>query len=204
MREAFGAKKVIWIDEGLKNDHTDGHIDNIARFVGPGRVVCQSPAGADDPNAETLEAIARALEAATDAQGRKLEVIRIPGVGLYRNALGEIVAGLASEFRHRQRRGGVPVYGTPTRSRCARCACRRCFPAARWSACRRAGCSARRRRRRLVPLHHAAGAGVMASRTITVAAIQTSFGPDMAANIAKIEGFVREAAQARRASRAAV
>ena len=96
LARAFGAKKVIWIDEGLKNDHTDGHIDNIARFVGPGRVVCQSPAGADDPNAETLNAIARALEAATDAQGRKLEVIRIPGVGLYRNALGEIVAGLAS------------------------------------------------------------------------------------------------------------
>ena len=43
----------------------------------------------------------------------------------------------------------------------------------------------------------------MASRTITVAAIQSSFGPDMGANIAKVEGFVREAAQAWRASGAA-
>ncbi len=64
------------------NDHTDGHIDNIARFVGPGRVVCQSPAGPDDPNAETLEEIARVLESATDARGRKLDVIRIPSPGL--------------------------------------------------------------------------------------------------------------------------
>src|SRR4029078_3198202 len=53
----------------------------------------------------------------------------------------------------------------------------------------------RRRRRRLVSLHCPRGAGVMAGRTITVAAIQTSYGHDMKANIAKTEGFIREAAK---------
>jgi agmatine deiminase len=111
---AFGARKVIWIDEGLKNDHTDGHIDNIARFVGPGRVVCQSPAGENDPNAETLDAIAHSLEAATDASGRKLEVARIPSVGLYRNALGEISPASHMNFVIANGLVVVPVYGTQT------------------------------------------------------------------------------------------
>lgn len=114
LREAFEARKIIWIDEGLKNDHTDGHIDNIARFVGPGRVACQAPAGPDDPNAATLDAIARTLEAETDADGRKLQVVRIPGAGLYRNALGEVAPASHMNFIIANGVVVVPVYGTPT------------------------------------------------------------------------------------------
>jgi agmatine deiminase len=114
LRLAFGAQKIIWIDEGLVNDHTDGHIDNIARFVAPGRVVCQAPGGADDPNAATLDAIARALESATDVAGRSLKVVRIPGVGLYRNALGEIAPASHMNFVIANEVVVVPVYGTPT------------------------------------------------------------------------------------------
>ncbi|MET0407897.1 MAG: agmatine deiminase family protein, partial [Hyphomicrobium sp.] len=114
LAEAFGAKKVIWIDEGLKNDHTDGHIDNIARFVAPGRVVCQAPAGSDDPNGAILDAIASSLEKATDAAGRTLDVVRIPGVGLYRNALGEISPASHMNFLIANGVVVVPIYGTPT------------------------------------------------------------------------------------------
>jgi agmatine deiminase len=114
LRHAFQARRIIWIDEGLRNDHTDGHIDNIARFVAPGRVVCQAPAGPDDPNAETLDAIARTLEAATDAEGRKLDVTRIPGPGLYRNALGEIAPASHMNFIIANGVVIVPVYATPT------------------------------------------------------------------------------------------
>jgi agmatine deiminase len=114
LAQAFGARKVIWIDEGLKNDHTDGHVDNIARFVAPGRVVCQAPAGPDDPNAETLNAIAATLEKATDALGRQLEVIRIPGVGLYRNALGDVSPASHMNFIIANDVVVVPIYGTAT------------------------------------------------------------------------------------------
>ena len=116
LREAFGARKIVWIDEGLKNDHTDGHIDNIARFVAPGRVVCQAPAGSDDPNAENLDAIAETLQAATDAAGRKLDVVRVPGVGLYRNRLGEVAPASHMNFIIANGIVVVPVYGTRTQS----------------------------------------------------------------------------------------
>lgn len=114
LSEAFGAKRIIWIDEGLANDHTDGHIDNIARFVAPGRVVCQAPSGADDPNAATLNAIAATLEAATDQQGRKLDVVRIPGAGRYVNAVGEISPASHMNFIIANGVVVMPVYGTPT------------------------------------------------------------------------------------------
>jgi agmatine deiminase len=73
--DALGVRKLLWLDEGLLNDHTDGHIDNIARFVAPGVVACMRATTADDPNAATLEAIASELAAMTDARGRKLEVV---------------------------------------------------------------------------------------------------------------------------------
>lgn len=112
LAQAFGARSIIWIDEGLKNDHTDGHIDNIARFVAPGKVVCQSAGGPDDPNAETLDAIAATLSRSADARGRKLEVIRIPGAGLYRDALGEISPASHMNFIIANGVVVVPVYGT--------------------------------------------------------------------------------------------
>jgi len=114
LRRAFGTQKVIWVDEGLLGDHTDGHIDNIARFVAPGRVVCQSPAGDDDPNAAILDAIAAGLAGATDAAGRQLDVIRIPGVGRYRNAMGEMSPASHMNFIIANGVVVVPVYGTAT------------------------------------------------------------------------------------------
>jgi agmatine deiminase len=115
--EAFGISKVVWLDQGLLNDHTDGHVDTVARFVAPGRVVCQAPAGADDPNAEVLDDITRALEAATDASGRRLDVIRIPSPGLMIDANGEIAPASHVNFVIANGVVVVPTYGTPSADR---------------------------------------------------------------------------------------
>ena len=74
----LGANTIIWLGEGLENDHTDGHIDDIACFVRPGVVmaaVCGDPA---DPNHAPLEDNLRRLASATDAKGRSLDIIKMP------------------------------------------------------------------------------------------------------------------------------
>jgi agmatine deiminase len=110
LKKALGVEKVLWLDEGLANDHTDGHIDDLARFVGPGRVVCQAPADRDDPNHDVLEEIALELSAMRDARGRKLEVVRIPSPGAVADEDGEIVPASHMNFIIGNSTVVVPIY----------------------------------------------------------------------------------------------
>ena len=76
-KEALGIAKVIWLPHGLLEDGTGGHVDNVAAFVAPGRVLCQMVRDRDDPNFARLAANRDALAAATDARARPLEVIEL-------------------------------------------------------------------------------------------------------------------------------
>jgi agmatine deiminase len=62
--QLLGAKRTLWLEHGLCEDGTGGHVDNVARFVGPGRVVCQTVRDANDPNHGRLAANRRLLEEA--------------------------------------------------------------------------------------------------------------------------------------------
>lgn len=75
LRAALGVEEILWLGDGLANDHTDGHVDNIARFIGPGHVLCQHPACEDDPNTDVLREIERTLSAA----GLMVSTIPSPG-----------------------------------------------------------------------------------------------------------------------------
>ncbi|MFZ5668302.1 MAG: agmatine deiminase family protein [Pseudomonadota bacterium] len=81
LADALGARRILWLGDGLRNDHTDGHVDNLARFVAPGVVACPIAWGRADPNAPLYDETARALAGMTDARGSRLTVMRIPSPG---------------------------------------------------------------------------------------------------------------------------
>lgn len=110
LKEALGLQKIIWITEGLLNDHTDGHIDTIARFVAPGVVACMFAGEPDDPNKRVLEQIRAELESATDANGQKLRVVLVPSPGRVLDEADEIMPASYLNFYIANTTVVVPTY----------------------------------------------------------------------------------------------
>jgi agmatine deiminase len=77
LQSFLGAKKVLWANGALAGDDTDGHIDQLARFVAPGCVVAARQPDRSDPNHESLEANFDLLKKFKDACGRLLDVVPI-------------------------------------------------------------------------------------------------------------------------------
>jgi agmatine deiminase len=112
LKSALGVEKILWIDEGLLNDHTDGHIDTIARFIAPHTVMCMQPTSEDDPNYQVLNHIAEQLEAMTDAKGRKLDVVKIPSPNLVLDDESEIMPASYLNFYISNDSVIIPTYGS--------------------------------------------------------------------------------------------
>jgi agmatine deiminase len=74
----LGARHVIWLGDGVEGDDTDGHVDDLARFVAPGVVVAVVEDDPADANHAPLAENLRRLRAARDADGKPLEVVRLP------------------------------------------------------------------------------------------------------------------------------
>lgn len=121
LKNAFNVWRIIWLEDGMLNDHTDGHIDNIARFVAPNHVVCQSAFGDDDPNTRVFENIYQTLKKTG------LQVTQIPSPGLYCSAEGEIVPASHMNFIIGNDVVVVPVYGTASQDQ-ALSALQKLFP----------------------------------------------------------------------------
>jgi len=78
LRRFLGAPQVLWLGRGVDGDDTDGHVDDLARFLAPGLVCAAVEGDPNDPNHLALEDNFRRLRTFRDAAGRKLDVVPLP------------------------------------------------------------------------------------------------------------------------------
>jgi len=78
LRSYLGVSNVLWLGDGIVGDDTDGHVDDIARFVGPSRVVAVVEMNKNDENYQPLQKNIARLHAMTDQDGHPLEIVTLP------------------------------------------------------------------------------------------------------------------------------
>ncbi|UYQ77152.1 agmatine deiminase family protein [Glutamicibacter sp. JL.03c] len=106
--QQLGVSKVIWLDRGLTRDNeefgTRGHVDIVACFAAPGVVLYHDQQNPEHPDFLISREVRERLEASTDAQGRKLQLIGVPAPRILRDAHGWVDY---SYINHLVTNGGV-------------------------------------------------------------------------------------------------
>lgn len=95
LKDYLGVQKVLWLGEGIVGDDTDGHIDDIARFVAPEVIVCAVEDDSLDANYTILQDNLKRLRSLTDAKGRSFEIVTLPMPG--------VVGGTSTDNRNLDR-----------------------------------------------------------------------------------------------------
>ncbi len=107
MAEALGFERILWLGDGLIGDHTDGHVDNLARWVAPGVLLLPTASGVDDPNSAVY---ADAMARAKAFGGITIRTIPSPGRV---TVDGAVVPASYMNFLIGNHVVAMPAYGTP-------------------------------------------------------------------------------------------
>jgi agmatine deiminase len=116
LRDYYGQRHVVWLGEGIEGDDTDGHIDDLARFIDEKTIAIGVEADKKDPNFAILHRARRALDAARDQDGRRFTIVELPmpkPIAID----GQRVPATYVNFYFANRALLVPTFGQPGRDR---------------------------------------------------------------------------------------
>ena len=128
LAERLGAERVLWLEAGIAGDDTDGHVDDVARFVGPDTVVAAVESDVSDANHRVLAANRERLREMRTASGSPLLVAELPMPGPL-HAGGRRLPASHANFLLTNGAALVPVFGGPSDAR-ALAVLRECLPGA--------------------------------------------------------------------------
>ena len=111
LTDYLGVSHFIWLKEGIEGDDTDGHIDDIARFVNENTVVCAYEEDTTSPNHGVLKANFEILKNSKDQDGHPLNVIKLPMPGEI-PAHSKILPASYANFYIGNEKVLVPIFGT--------------------------------------------------------------------------------------------
>jgi agmatine deiminase len=98
LKRYLGVVKVIWLGQGIAGDDTDGHVDDIARFVAPDTIVCAVEEDPADENFGLLQDNLRRLQSVKDANGKPFAIVRLPMPGCVEGIEGRLPASYANFY----------------------------------------------------------------------------------------------------------
>ena len=98
LKRYLGVQEIIWCQGNIEGDDTDGHIDNLVRFVSPDTVLCAWEKNTSDPNHACLQKNLEILESYRDANGKPLNVLKLPMPGRLNSNEGRLPASYANFY----------------------------------------------------------------------------------------------------------
>jgi agmatine deiminase len=126
LRDYLGVTRVIWLGDGIEGDDTDGHVDDITRFVAPNVVVTVLEKDTKDANYEPLQKNLEILKTTRLADGSALEIVTLPMPPRIEREARRLPASYAN-FYIANKAVLLPVFGAPT-DRKAASILKKCFP----------------------------------------------------------------------------
>jgi agmatine deiminase len=113
----LGTPHVLWLDQGLEGDHTDGHIDTITRFIDQQTIVTVSCEDRDDANFETTMTNLQRLRSFTDTDGHPFRIVELPLPAARREFAGQRLPLTYANFYIVNGAVLVPIYDDPNDAR---------------------------------------------------------------------------------------